>query len=136
MGGWFRTKAGICATALGMLLLAGAASVQASSGEGVFRGTVVKQAGRDPLPQGWILVQGNRSLRRVEVAHATILCPQKGVSSGAQKCGLNCLDGGEEVMVTASQDSSGEWRARQVEILRFAGREHCRQAAHAEGKRS
>jgi hypothetical protein len=58
-------------------------------------------------------------LRRVEVAHAVIIIGQQVPSSQRRKCGLECLEVGQEVRVIANQDSMGEWRASRVEILRL-----------------
>jgi hypothetical protein len=58
-------------------------------------------------------------LRRVEVAHAVIVIGQQVPSSQRRKCGRECLEVGQEVRVTANQDSMGEWRASRVEILRL-----------------
>src|ERR1051326_5205410 len=67
---------------------------------------------------GWIFVQGrNRMLRRVEVAHAVIVFGEEIPASQRRKCNAECLTAGQEVRVTAQQDSAGEWRAKRVEIL-------------------
>jgi hypothetical protein len=33
---------------------------------------------------------------------------------------MECLTPGQEIQVTAEQDSSGEWRAKRIEILKLA----------------
>jgi hypothetical protein len=89
--------------------------------EGTFQGRIVDAPPDDPLPKGWIFVQGrNRLLRRVEVAHATIVFSGQVPASQRRKCGPECLEQGQEIKVTAEQDASGEWRATRVEILQLA----------------
>jgi hypothetical protein len=39
-------------------------------------------------------------------------------SSQRHDCNSDCLIKGQEVRITAHQDSSGEWRAKRVEILK------------------
>lgn len=89
--------------------------------DGTFEGLIVDAPREQPLPHGWIYVMGrNRLLRRVEVAHAAITFGGQVPASQRRKCGPECLEQGIEVRVTAAQDASGEWRAKQVEILRMA----------------
>jgi hypothetical protein len=89
--------------------------------EGIFQGTVVAPPPSESTSPGWIFVEGgNHLLRRVEVAHATIVFGPGVSPSQKRKCGPDCLSAGQEVRVTAQQDASGEWRARRVEILREA----------------
>ena len=57
-------------------------------------------------------------LRRVEVAHAQIVFGEDVPVSQRRKCNAACLSPGQEVRITACQDSAGEWRAKRVEILR------------------
>lgn len=59
-------------------------------------------------------------LRRVEVAHAEIVFGEEVPSTQHRKCNSDCLTPGQEVRVTAQQDSAGEWRAKRVEILHLA----------------
>jgi len=88
--------------------------------EGTFEGRIVDAPPNEPLPHGWIFVQGrNRLLRRVEVAHAVVVFGGGVPASERRKCGPECLEQGQEIRVTAEQDSDGEWRARRVEILRL-----------------
>lgn len=89
--------------------------------EGIFQGTVVAPPPSQSTSPGWIFVEGgNHLLRRVEVAHATIVFAPGVSPSQKRKCGPDCLSAGQQVRVTAEQDGSGEWRARRVEILRDA----------------
>ena len=87
--------------------------------DGMFQGKVVNPpsgAGR----AGWIFVQGrNHMLRRVEVAHAVIVFGDEVPASQQRKCKMDCLAVGQEIRVTAEQDSAGEWRAKRVEILQL-----------------
>ena len=70
------------------------------------------------LFRSWIYVQGrNRMVRRVDVTHATIVSGQQTSTGQGKKCDLECLAIGQEVRITAEQDTSGEWRAKRVEIL-------------------
>lgn len=102
--------AGIC----GLLLLC--ALSQAS--DGVFQGKIVDPPGAEPHRAGWIFVQGrNNMLRRVEVSHAEIVFGDRIPVSQRRKCKMDCLTPGQQIRVTAEQDSAGEWRAKRVEIL-------------------
>lgn len=88
--------------------------------EGVFQGRVIDPPFDEPVPPGWIFVQGrNHLLRRVEVSHAVIVFGQQVPLNQRRKCGFECLEIGQEIRVTADQDSAGEWRAKRVEILRL-----------------
>ena len=88
--------------------------------DGMFQGKVVDPPGDVPLKHGWIFVQGrNHMLRRVEVSHAVIVIAQGVAPSQRRKCHMECLAAGQEVRITAEQDSEGEWRAKRVEILRL-----------------
>lgn len=99
-----------------VLLLAGVLS----AADGMFQGRVIDPPLNEPQEPGWIFVQGrNHMLRRVEVAHAVIVF-SKAISPEQQStCRMECLAVGQEVRVTAEQDSEGEWRAKRVEILRL-----------------
>ena len=61
-------------------------------------------------------------LRRVEVAHAEISFGEDVPVSQRRKCSSECLSSGQEIRVTAHQDSDGEWRAKRVEILKIANK--------------
>jgi hypothetical protein len=92
-----------------------------SAADGTFRGKVIEPPENTPTVPGWIFVQGrNRMLRRVEVAHAEVVFGDEVPSSQRHKCNSDCLSAGQDVRVTARQDSAGEWRARRVEILHLA----------------
>ena len=98
--------------------------------EGVFQGKVIDPPVDEPVPPGWIFVQGrNHLLRRVEVSHAVIVFGQQVPPNQRRKCGFECLEIGQEIRVTADQDSAGEWRAKRVEILRSADNHPDRQGA-------
>ena len=97
------------------LLIAG---IPIFAADGTFRGKVIDPPGDIPLVPGWIYVQGrNRMLRRVEVAHAVVVFGDDVPTDQRHKCGSECLSAGQDVRVTARQDSAGEWRAKRVEIL-------------------
>jgi hypothetical protein len=53
------------------------------------------------------------------VAHAQIVFGEEMPAGERQTCNSECLKPGQEVRVTAHQDSSGEWRAIRVEILKI-----------------
>ncbi|HMC31216.1 MAG TPA: hypothetical protein VKL99_10315 [Candidatus Angelobacter sp.] len=93
-------------------------SPPASAVDGTFRGKVIDPPASQPVAPGWIYVQGrNRMLRRVEVSHAVIVFGEEVPASQRHKCNAECLSAGQEVRVTARQDSAGEWWAKRVEIL-------------------
>lgn len=88
--------------------------------EGVFQGKIVDPPTAEAHRAGWIFVQGrNHMLRRVEVAHAEIVFGDQIPVSQRRKCKMDCLAAGQEIRVTAEQDSSGEWRAKRIEILQL-----------------
>ncbi|HEY6250180.1 MAG TPA: hypothetical protein VI685_09470 [Candidatus Angelobacter sp.] len=91
--------------------------------DGTFQGRVIDPPSNQPLRYGWIYVQGrNHMLRRVEVSHAHIIFGDNVPVSQRRKCNVECLTAGLEVRVTAEQDGAGEWRAKQVEILKLTTR--------------
>jgi len=93
------------------------------SADGTFRGRVIDPPVNTPTVHGWIFVQGrNHMLRRVEVSHAIVVFGDEIPASEHRKCNSECLSAGQEVRVTARQDSAGEWRAKRVEILHLATR--------------
>jgi hypothetical protein len=97
--------------------------VGSPAADGTFRGKVVEPPANERSVPGWIFVQGkNHMLRRVEVAHAQIVFGDDVPVSQRRKCDATCLNPGQEIRVTAFQDSAGEWRAKQVEILRLTTR--------------
>jgi hypothetical protein len=88
--------------------------------DGTFRGKITDPPASEPVVKGWIFVQGrNHMLRRVEVAHAEIVYGEEIPASERHNCNVDCLQAGQEVRITAHQDSSGEWRAKRVEILKM-----------------
>lgn len=98
-------------------------ALNASATDGMFQGKVVEAPPNQPAASGWIYVEGrNHALRRVEVSHAAIVFGSEVPSDQRRKCGVECLIPGQEIRVTAEQDSSGEWRAKKIEILRLATR--------------
>lgn len=104
-------------------LLAGALLTVASAfaADGTFQGKVVDAPQGADVRPGWIFVEGhNHLLRRVEISHAVIVLAPGIVPSRHGKCDWECITAGQEIKVTAGQDSSGEWRAKRVEILRMA----------------
>jgi len=105
----------ICGLLLGGLPL--------SAADGMFQGKVIDPPLNQPLKSGWIFVQGrNHMLRRVEVAHAVIVFTPGILPTQQSKCRMECLAAGQEVRITAEQDSNGEWRAKKVEILRLTAK--------------
>jgi hypothetical protein len=88
--------------------------------DGTFRGKITDPPASEPTVKGWIFVQSrNHMLRRVEVAHAEIVYGEEIPASERHNCNVDCLSAGQEVRITAHQDSSGEWRAKRVEILKM-----------------
>ena len=88
--------------------------------DGTFRGKITDPPASEPTVKGWIFVQGrNHMLRRVEVAHAEIVYGEEIPAGERHNCNVDCLRAGQEVRITAHQDSSGEWRAKRVEILKM-----------------
>jgi hypothetical protein len=105
--------------ALGLLV----AIPSASAADGTFSGKITDPPGSEPAVKGWIFVEGmNHMLRRVEVAHAAIVFGEEVPASQHRKCDSECLSPGQEVRITAQQDSAGEWRAKRVEILSLTTR--------------
>jgi len=106
----------VVSLAFGLLLLSSAAVAV----DGTFRGKIADPPANEPAVKGWIFVEGrNQMLRRVEVAHAEIVYGEEvPASSQRHNCNSDCLTKGQEVRITAHQDSSGEWRAKRVEILK------------------
>jgi len=106
----------VLSLALGLLAYGPAASAV----DGTFSGKITDPPPSEPAVKGWIFVQGrNRMLRRVEVAHAEIVYGEEIPASERHNCNAGCLKAGQEVRITAHQDSSGEWRAKRVEILKL-----------------
>lgn len=103
--------------AFGMLL----SSTAVFAVDGTFRGKIADPPANEPAVKGWIFIEGrNQMLRRVEVAHAEIVYGEEvPASSQRHNCNSDCLIKGQEVRITAHQDASGEWRAKQVEILKL-----------------
>jgi len=105
---------------LGLVIGLLACAPTASAVDGTFRGKITDPPPSVPAVKGWIFVQGrNRMLRRVEVAHAEIVYGEEIPASERHNCSSDCLKAGQEVRITARQDSSGEWRAKRVEILKL-----------------
>ncbi len=84
--------------------------------DGTFQGKVIDAPPKEQVVPGWIFIQArNHMLRRVEVAHAVIFRGRQG-DRRQRRCNLDCLAVGQEILITAAQDSSGEWHAKRVEI--------------------
>lgn len=106
---------------LGLIFGLVISSIPLSAADGTFRGKVIDPPKNIPLVPGWIYVQGkNLMLRRVEVAHAVVVFGDDVPFKQRHKCDSECLSAGQDVRVTARQDSAGEWRAKRVEILHLA----------------
>jgi len=97
------------------------AAVAAYAGtEGTFRGTIVEPSKKSTSDSGWIYVQGhNQMLRRVLATKAKIIFAQEVPLELRNSNPAELLVSGTEVRVTAEQDSSGEWQAKTIEILRL-----------------
>jgi hypothetical protein len=91
-------------------------SWHAFAADGTFQGKVIDAPPQEQVVPGWIFIQArNHMLRRVEVAHAAIFRGHQG-ERRQRRCNLDCLAVGQEILITAAQDSSGEWHAKRVEI--------------------
>jgi hypothetical protein len=102
---------------VGVLLLLPA---QGFSADGTFQGRVIEPPSSEQVVPGWIFIQGrNHLLRRVEVSHAVVILGPGIPNNQRRKCGWECLAAGQEIKVIAEQDAAGEWRAKQVVILRL-----------------
>jgi hypothetical protein len=109
-----------CRSAVLLLLFLGL-TLPVLGADGMFQGRVVDPPANQPVASGWIYVEGrNHLLRRVEVSHAAVVFSNDVPDSQRHKCGTECLIPGQEIRVTAEQDSSGEWRAKRIEILKLA----------------
>src|SRR5436305_11129699 len=105
------------------LLLLACLGFSLSATDGMFQGKVVDPPANQPATSGWIYVEGrNHALRRVDVSHAAIVFGSEVPIDQRRKCGTECLIPGQEIRVFAEQDSSGEWRAKKIEILKLVTR--------------
>jgi len=103
-----------------MLLLMVSATPLAAATPGIFEGTVY-ETDEAKIPRGWILVQAkNGMLRKVEISRAHIMYARSVPSKDRVREPAVALVHGTEVRVLAEQDSSGEWRATEIEILRLS----------------
>lgn len=85
---------------------------------GTFRGTVVSSPGKEKIDGRWIYIKGrNGMLRRVEISRASVSYEESVPKAKRQALPELSLQPGAEVRVTAEQDSEGEWRAKEVEVL-------------------
>jgi len=99
------------------LLLAALWLSPAFAAEGTFEGRLIDAPPKEQAVPGWIFIQArNHMLRRVEVAHAAIFRGRQG-DRRQRRCNLDCLAVGQDILITAEQDSAGEWHAKKVEIL-------------------
>ena len=102
-----------------VLLLTVLSSPVAAATPGIFEG-MVDETDKPKVPAGWILVQSkNGMLRKVEISRAHVTYATSVPSSERVEEPSVALVHGTEVRVTAEQDSSGEWRAAKIEILRL-----------------
>ena len=86
---------------------------------GVFHGDVVQSPNQHR--EGWIFVQSAKGmLRQVEVSHAQVSYAEEVPANQRAKTPFADLVPGSEVTVTAEQDGTGEWHAREVEIVRVS----------------
>ena len=87
---------------------------------GIFQGKIRQDA--KPTP-GWIYVQSrNGMLRKVEISRARVTYAPSVAAADRGADPVQDLIRGAEVQVTAEQDSSGEWRASHVEIMKVEHR--------------
>jgi len=89
---------------------------------GIFQGLVVDGSSRDSGT--YIYVQGkNGNVRRVRVTGAKVYYADSVPASQRVKSAFECLQEHPEVRVTAEQAKSGEWKAREIMILRLSRRQ-------------
>jgi hypothetical protein len=87
---------------------------------GTFRG--IMYPGRDTKP-GWVYIVGrNDALRLVHIADAVVSYADEFPQRSRRALPAKDLKPGAEVRVTAEQDSDGEWRASEVEIISAAAK--------------
>jgi hypothetical protein len=83
---------------------------------GTFRG--IMYPGQNTKP-GWVYIVGrNDMLRLVHIANAVVSYAEEFPQERRRAVPARDLKPGAEVRVTAEQDSDGEWRASEVEIIR------------------
>src|SRR5262249_36681510 len=86
---------------------------------GIFQGLVVQGSSREAGK--YIYVQGkNGNLRRVKITDATVTYADSIPVSQRIKSPVECLREHPEVRVTAEQGKDGEWKAREIVILRLS----------------
>jgi len=101
-----------------VLLLAMLLTTFAAATPGIFEG-IVYEANEPKVPSGWILVQGrNGMLRKVEISRAHIVYSDSVPRTDRVPEPSVALVHGTEIRVIAEPDSSGNWRATHIEILR------------------
>ncbi len=85
---------------------------------GRFRGTVVESPTKEKVAGRWIYVKGrNGMLRKVEISKAKVSYDDSVPQKSREKVPDLSLKPGAEIRVTAEQDSEGEWRASEIELL-------------------
>jgi hypothetical protein len=86
---------------------------------GIFQGLVIPGSSREAGK--YIYVQGrNGSLRRVKITGAKVSYADSIPLSQRIKSPIECLQEHPEVKVTAEQGGSGEWKAREIVIMRLS----------------
>ena len=102
----------------GLLLPLALAIASLAGPLGVFRGRLV-QAPPGQDRQNWVFVQSPRGmLRQVEISKAKVSYAETVPASKRAQSANTDLVPGAEVLVTADQDGAGEWRAREIQILK------------------
>ncbi len=102
------------AALLGALLVM---SVAAMAALGIFRGRLVEPPAQQSRA-GWIFIQSPKgTLRQVEISKARISYGDDVPLTARSPSPHADLVPGTEVLVTAEQDKTGEWRATEVQIL-------------------
>ncbi len=87
--------------------------------------------GQDTKP-GWVYIVGrNDALRLVHIANAVVSYAEEFPQNRRRAVPANDLKPGAEVRVTAEQDSTGEWRASEVEIISAAAKHSTRRPPRA-----
>ncbi len=103
-----------------VLLLLAANVGWAEGAIGTFEGLVVQGNSRETGT--YIYVQSkNGNMRRVRIKGARIYYADSIPAIQRTRSAAECLRGPSEVRITAEQNKSGEWNAREIMILRLPG---------------
>lgn len=95
-------------------------AVTAMAASGSFVGQVVNGPNAD-AGKKWVFVQSKKgATRKVEISSAKVIFDEDVAKKDRNVKPEDAIKEGAQIRVTASQDSSGEWKASEVQILRGA----------------